>query len=363
MKQNNMITGFMKLFFLPLALIWLGGQHAHAQEVENAATAAQSPIFEVQARAADSTTLMAGRTPFHLWGIEPLGAVDGAMKLRARTSLDNAIAGQKVKCETKDQQDGIIYAQCVNARDQDLSLTMIQQGYATVDRKAVLGTVFEQAYVQAEAQAQNNADGIWAASSGAGGGVDNSPLIIGMGFVLLLSILGVAAFLAMMIRNGFERVTDMQKTSMKMMDRETELRKKEREVVAVMIDSELKTNKAKIEAYIAVYEEVLRGLGDQNKTPKYKTAGDIIQQQPALNRAVFDSNTDKMDVLGGDLSSALIHFYAQIKTEAEYTNLEPEMDVAEAKRIVHDVLRNAKKLNEQADGLLESLIETGLTKN
>ena len=42
---------------------------------------------------------------------------------------------------------------------------MLQQGFAVVDRGAVLGSVFEEPYIEAENDAQEQKLGVWASNS------------------------------------------------------------------------------------------------------------------------------------------------------------------------------------------------------
>jgi endonuclease YncB( thermonuclease family) len=323
---------------------------------------AKRPPFTIMARAVSPATLLAGQTPIRLWGIEPVEVADPAVKLKARIALDNIMGGKKISCELKGRTATDLEAQCVNAGDQDLSLYMLQQGYVTADRAAVYGTVFEDAYIQAETQAQDKSIGVWApmgAAAGGGRGNDGT-LMLSFGFVLFLCIIVAFVFLSIIIMRGFQKVVDAQNDNIAMMTKERKLRDQEREVVAVMLDSELKANKAKIEAYLAVYEEMLRSMKDPDRPPKFKKSGDIVQRQPALGRAVFDRNTDKIDVLGGRLSSELVHFYARIKSNPEYVNLEPDMEVDEALEVVERSLKHARRLNDLTAKLLDSFAASGI---
>ena len=158
---------------------------------------------------------------------------------------------------------------------------------------------------------------------------------------------------------GFQRVTDAQNQSMDMMERERELREKERAIFATMLDSEIKANKSKIEAYLVVYDEMLRDMKDPDATPKYKRAGDIVQLQPALDRSVFDRNTDKLDILGNQLSSEVIHFYARIKSTPDYKNLEPDTPMDEAIGIVQQAYDGAQRLDKISDRLIDLFAQGG----
>jgi endonuclease YncB( thermonuclease family) len=343
--------------------ISIAGEAPAVEAAPAVAAAAETPkLFEVQARAITSSTLLSGKTPIRLWGIEAVQSPDPSLGLRGRTALDNLIAGQKISCELKGRSTTEALAQCVNAQDQDISLYMLQQGYVSVDRAAVYGTVFEDPYIQAEIQAQNKGVGIWTpvgASQGSSRSSDGT-LMLSFGFILFICIIGAFTFLSIIIMRGFQKVVDAQNDNIAMMTKERKLREQEREVVAVMLDSELKANKAKIEAYLAVYEEMLRSMKDPDRPPKYKKSGDIVQRQPALTRAVFDRNTDKIDVLGSRLSSELVHFYARIKSSPEYVNLEPHMELPEALDILEKSLKHARRLNDLAGRLLDSFTASGV---
>jgi hypothetical protein len=322
----------------------------------------QSSLFESVMRPASATVLMAGNRAVHLWGVEDVSSTDPVFPLRARTALANVISGGKVQCEAKGRRDEQILAQCVNRSDLDLSLFMIQQGYVTVDRAAVYGSVFEDVYVQAEMEAQDRGLGVWAVSKGEGGSLASAEgsLMISFGFVLFLCIIGAFTFLSIIIMRGFKQVIDAQTENMNLVSRERRLRDKERTIVAVMLDSELKANKSKIEAYLVVYEETLSALKDPERPPKYKKAGDIVQMQPALDRSVFDRNTDKLDILGRQLASDLIHFYARIKSNADYENIEPDMPLDEVVKLVDNAVRNGQRLNKLADNLIKAFEGSGV---
>ena len=330
---------------------------AALQNAPAAAPAAPERV-QAQARAADSATLVAGATPIRLWGIEPIDSLSPAVALKARTVLDNAIGPDKVTCEIKRRDGDSVLAQCVNARDQDLGLLMLQQGYAVAQRAAVYGTVFEQPYIQAETSAQKNKIGVWSVDKT--GGTSGNMFWYGLALIVLLALVSALGALAFIVMRGFQKMTDAQKQNVEMASRERDVREKERAIVGVMLDSELKANKAKIEAYVAVYEEMLRGLRDPDRPPKYKKSGDIVQKQPALERSVFVRNTDKLDMLGSRVSSALVHFYARIKSNPEYITLEPAMPLEEAVATLEQCLARAKRLQDLADDLLEHFATSGI---
>lgn len=316
-------------------------------------------IFELKPRAADATTLISGNTNVKLWGVQTVEGVSPAFRLKVRTALENAISGGTLQCELKKRTSTEIFAQCVNSNDLDLGLFMTQQGYVSVDRSVVYGTIFEGAYIQAETEAQNRGLGIWAKESEGGQSAASMSgnLMLSFGFVLFLCIIAAFTVLSIIIMRGFQKVIDAQNQSVEMMGKERKLRDQERKIVAIMLDSEIKANKAKIEAFIVVYDEMLKSLKDPDKAQSYQKAGDIVQKQPALDRNVFDSNTDKLDVLGEKLSSQVIHYYARIKSKPEYKEIDPEMSIQEAVALVEGVLENAKRL-DKLSGILTDAFET-----
>ena len=317
-------------------------------------------FFEAQARAVDAANLMAGKTPIKLWGVQAVEGMSAPFQLAARSALDNVLGSSKIRCELKKRVGETIHAQCTNVSDVDLGLYMLQQGYSVVDRSAVYGSVFEDTYVQAESGAQSQGLGVWASgSASAEAEEDDGNYMLILGPILLLCILGAFAVLSVTIMRGFQKVTDAQQQSMDMMARERELRDKEREIFATMLDSEIKANKSKIEAYLVVYDEMLKDFKDTEKVPKYKQAGDIVQAQPALERSVFDKNTDKLDILGDQLSSDVIHFYARIKNKPDYINLEPDMAETEARDIVEKAFKNAQRLDKISDRLIDLFAQGG----
>lgn len=339
-------------FSLVLQAVMLSGALAQDQ-------AAESRYFEANARAVDGSTLMAGNTSISLWGVQKIEGMSAPFMVAARTALDNAAGSQKVRCELKSRTENNIVAQCSNASDTDLGLFMLQQGFVTADRGLVYGTVFEGPYIQAEQQAEGQGLGVWAKGDDTQAAGGDSNLMLMLGFILFLCIIVTFAVLSILIMRGFQKVVAAQRDNMDMVSRERALRDKERMIFAMMLDSEIKSNKSKVEAYIAVYDEMMRSLKDTTRPPKYKKVGDIVQSQPALDRSVFDRNTDKLDILGDRLSSEVIHFYARIKTNPDYINLEPNMPLEEAQSIVEKGLKSADRLNTIADRLIDMFSQGG----
>jgi hypothetical protein len=322
-------------------------------------TTVPQQAYKFKMRATDENSAIAGKTKVILWGTEKVGIPDAILKLRARVDLDNAIGKQPVECTLKSRTADTVIAQCINHQDLDLGLFMLQNGYVTVDRAAIYETVFETPYLEAEMSAQNSEIGIWSKKEERKGTSGN--LMLSLGFILFLFITGAFGGLAIFIMRGFQRVIDSQNKNIDFAAKERALKDKERQIFATMLDSEIKSNKSKIEAYLIVYDEMLKALMDEEKTPKYQVAGDIVQEQPALSRAVFDHNTDKLDVLGRELSSEVIHLFARIKTNPEYINIEPEMPLEDVIALVEKSIKSAKRLNKISDRLIDAFAEGGMS--
>ena len=143
--------------------------------------------------------------------------------------------------------------------------------------------------------------------------------------------------------------------------KDKKLKERERYIVASLLDAEIKANKSKIEAFLSIYQEMMNSLSDETAgEPKYKTAGDMVQEQPQLTRTVFDANVKKLEVLGHRVASDMSHFYARIKTNPDYHNLEPSTPIEEARQIVKSAVENAQLLNEKAELLIDAIHRQGL---
>lgn len=321
----------------------------------------QSKSFETKMRAVDAVTLVAGKVKVVLWGVRSVNGMPVLLAEKSRVKLDDAIGNNPVQCELKKRFENHLLAQCVNSSDQDLGLLMLQNGYASVDHANIYGSVFEQPYLQAQKEAQDDERGIWKAEMDAAQGGFNASWIMVMAVLLLFSVIAAFGVLSIIIMRGFQKVIDAQNKNIDMLGRERQIKNKERAVVASMLDSEIKANKSKIEAYLTVYEEMLSDMKNPQRQPKYKKTGDIVQTQPALDRAVFDRNTDKLEALGDKLSSEVIHFYARIKTKPDYINLEPDTPLEEATAMVGKGIENAKRMNKIADALIDAFDHGGLS--
>ena len=311
----------------------------------------------------DSTTLISDETEISLWGIEKILSDASVFHLKVRGVLEKKIDDQNVTCIIKSgDEKNIIKAQCVNIKEEDLSLFLLQQGYASADRASIYGSIYEKPYLNAEEEARIDGKGAWAEDViMSSGDMQSQNFMMGAFFLMAVFILALC-LLGFYIMRGFGRVVDIQNQSIDLATKERSLKDKEKYIIASMIDAEVKANKAKIEAYIMVYDEVFQRLDNQGITPTYKKTGEIIQKQPALDRSVFDGNTHKLDSFEPRLISDIIHYYARIKTVPDYVDITPDIPQDEVIQIISTVIENANKLNEISDSLLDQFVQYALVK-
>ncbi len=351
----------IRFFGLFISVFFIAG-HSVGQNIESVQEPYGNVAYDVHV--VDSITLISDGTEISLWGIEKILKDASVFHLKVRGILENKIGDQKVTCISKDSDDkGVIKAQCVNSKEEDLSLFLIQQGYASADRASIYGSIYEKPYLNAEEEARLGGRGAWADDVVLSSGDSQSQnFMMGAFFLMAVFVLALCS-LGFYIMRGFGRVVDIQNQSIDLATKERSLKDKEKYIIASMIDAEIKANKVKIEAYLVVYDEVSKRLDDQGIMPTYKKTGEIIQKQPALDRSVFDGNTHKLDSFDPRFVSDIIHYYARIKTVPDYVEITPEIPQDEVIQIVSTVVENANKLNDISDRLLGQFVEYSLVKH
>ncbi len=334
---------------------------AYAQNNKNLPYEDEEITYNVQV--IDSVSLISGDTKIHLWGIEKIKSSAAIFDLKVRKALEGKIAGKKITCTIKERVgENIIKAQCINYNEEDLSLFLLQHGYATADRAVIHETVYEKPYLEAESQAQSYSRGVWLGNVGSmtvSGDSSNNNFML-MALFLMGAFIAALGVLSFYIMRSFGKVVDIQSHSMDLAAKERVLKDKEKYIIASMIYAEIKSNKSKIDAYLIVYEEILKGLKDPNQVPKYQKTGDIVQKQPNLNRSVFDGNTSKIDSFGSILSSNIIHYYARIKTNPDYIDIPPDTPKEEVIEVIEAVVSNTKKLSDISDKIVDMFIQNSL---
>ncbi len=355
--SKYILISFCSIF---MSVAVMSGQ-SFAQEAEGVNLSYEDVPYSVHV--INSTTLISGDVEISLWGIEKIQAGASIFHLKVRSALEKEVGGKDVLCTVKERYGAQnVRAQCINDQEADLSLFLLQQGYASADRAAVYGSVYERPYLDAEEHARINKRGAWADDvASSSGDAQSQNFMMAAVFMMAVFILALG-LLGFYIMRGFGRVVDIQNQSIDLASKERALKDKEKYIVASIIDAEIKANKSKIDAYIMVYEEVLQRLDTKGVTPKYQKTGEIIQKQPVLDRSVFDGNTDKLDSFGARLASDVIHYYARIKTVPDYVEVTPDMPQNEVVEILKTVVENAQKMNEISDQLADDFVQHALIK-
>ncbi len=310
----------------------------------------------------DTTTLMTEDSQISLWGIKPYSAGVPLLEVKYRDLLEDKIGVHAVTCFIKEVIDSGYAAQCLNYEEDDLAIFLLKEGVATVDRQVIHASELRETYLLAEKQGRLGKKGLWSDEHEKIVNVSErqSENVLMASFILMAVFVLALGVLIFFVIRSFGQVMDVQKKSMSLAERENMIKDRERSVVAAMISSEISENQSKIEAYLLVYEETLKDL--DSSAPKYKTSGDLIQKQPSLSRTVFDGNTHKLDGFGGPLASAIIHYYARIKTTPDYYDVTPDTPLTEVKLVVSDILERARKLEEISKDVLEKIGQYGLLK-
>lgn len=304
----------------------------------------------------DVNLLIANNTKIFLWGVEKIDTNAALFNLRARNILEEKVSGKTVTCTTQARKDDVISAQCINFSEEDLSLYLLQQGLVSADRTRIHGTVYEEPYLSAEAVAHKYGRGIWAGegkgAASSKGDVQNKKFMLGA-FILVAVFIMALIVLGIFVMRGFGRVVDVQTRSLELAKREQDIKRKEQRVIKSMLNSEIKDNRSKIEAYLLIYEEMLRDISNSGTQPMYQKTGEVIQKQPALSRVVFDGNIAKLDLFDGEVASHLVHYYARIKTNPDYIEIMPDMPLEDMKNLISDIVEQARKLADISFFLLE----------
>lgn len=141
--------------------------------------------------------------------------------------------------------------------------------------------------------------------------------------------------------------------------REDDLKSREKLVIAAAIEGELTSNQTKLQAFLVVYQEMLRNLKEPTRAPKYKQPGEIIHEKPALSRTIFDAYADKLVLLGETMARDLAKIYTDIDTDPAYKTLSDDLSTDQTIHIVERIVESAQSLNapmEKAIGALGVIV-------
>jgi hypothetical protein len=291
-------------------------------------------------------------------------------------ALDDMINDNRVFCKM------IVgnMAQCLNAREQDMALSLIERGLVKLNRATVENTSFKQIYNDAQSNARRNAVGLWpfVTSFGANSTMNsispsgNGDLFSGANLYILVIALVTGPLLGMVIvaiimYGGFGRLIKLQKYQIaQAQQRDRAMREREKFIVAAALEGEINTNRAKLDAFMIIYEDMLKNLRDPSKEPKYKKSGDIIHEVPALSRNVFDSNADKLDLLGPTLVTDLNVHYMDVNANPNYKTFEPDAAIEDVIAFVLNIVKHAESmlsLMDSISGALNIIVRDSKTKS
>ncbi len=314
--------------------------------------------FSASAIAKDGKTLITNRFIVRLWGIDVFDEQNPALGLKARAALDNAIGGGTVRCNVLGWSRESPVADCYSESDINLSLMLIRNGLAVTDRDVVIGSRNQRSYLEAERIALENSAGIWREEYQ----IDTSDARVNQNkagteaWITLAAILLGFSALALVNLRGFHRLLKVQsEQAEKFLGREDALREREMFVICSMLQAEISTNKVKTEAFLVIYEELLRNLRDPARREKLKQTGEILHKQPKLSRSVFESNQEKITLLDAELASNITELYAAIDPNPEYKTLSPQNPIDENIHEVETVIDRAVNLIGPMEKILSRL--------
>ena len=310
----------------------------------------------------NSITLSVNGKRLRLAGINEATTRALGYDLMAQQALSDLIGGQEVTCVV----EGGGKAQCFNGRGRDLGLSLLQTGYAFLDRPYLGNKDYKNAYEKAGRDAQIRGAGLWEQikgdnGNGGGSGFSIQGFATSPAYITLLGAIIAGPVIGMLVIGWIlfimlRRLIKLQKYQMAGHQRqEKALKDRERFVLAAALEGELATNIAKLDAFLIIYEEMLRNLKDPSKTPKYKGAGDVVHEKPTLLRMVYDANMDKLDLLGNQIVADLTQLYVHIDASPDYITLEPDMPIEQVIAIVQKIVNDARTIREPMDQLAAGL--------
>jgi len=294
----------------------------------------------------DPVTLRAEGVTIRLWGIRPATSGDTPLELRAMDLLTSLIQEGQVSCKLEGGTIPELVGRCVTQENQDLSLALLNNGYAIVDRRQTYSTPFASGYETAQQQARTAKKGVWALIDRQTVSLPKwlqsdilAPLVIFGG--MFLGFL----FNALIILRFMSRFSQSQSSENLQAERkEALLQSRERQVLVTTLEGELTENKNKIEAFLVIYGDLLKTLNDPVQTPKYQQVGDIVQKHPSYSKTVFEANVAKLSLLDIKLAGHLSKLYSAMPKEQEYINLDQNVPLDTAVKLVEKVLQDAQEL-------------------
>ena len=319
-------------------------------------------------RAVDSMTLRAEGRTVRLWGIKPAQSAETPIEIKALDLMDKLINEQQVNCRVMGGSIVEMIARCTTGQNQDLGLELLSNGFVVVDRRQTYNTVFATAYEKEQETARIGGKGIWALVKEDLNKTNEYGipkwLQPYMSVLLPISLIfgpfGGLLIVGFIMWYWLKRMASAQEREAEQSSRkEATLLNRERHVLISTFEGELTENKNKIEAFLVIYGDMLRGLQDTEEVPKYQQGGDIVQKHPTFGRAVFEANVSKLSLLDIKLAGQISKLYAAMPKEQEYINLEPTVPLETAVKLVEKVLKDAEDLLEPINHVILGLQGAG----
>lgn len=315
-------------------------------------------------RAIDPMTLRVEGATVRLWGIKPAQSYETQLELRALDMMDKLIQEQQVNCKIVGGVMPELVGRCAARNNQDLALELLSNGYAIVDRHQTYDTVFATGYEKAQEAARLSGKGVWnlVREQAADQGSTGLPkwLAPHIGFILPIALifgplLGLL-IIALVARQSLKAMSENQLHELEQAhQKELMLQSRERQVLLTTLEGELSENKNKIEAFLVIYGDMLRTLQDKSEDPKYMQVGDIVQKHPIFSKTVFEGNVDKLSLLDINLAGRLSKFYSALPKEAEYINLDQNVPLDTAVKLVEKVLRETESILQPISTIISEL--------
>jgi len=311
-------------------------------------------------RAVDPITLRAEGVSIRLWGIKPAKSGETPLELRALDLMDGLIQEQQVNCKIEGGAIPELIGRCTVQSSQDLALELLTNGFVVVDRHQTYNTVFATNYAKAEEAARAAGNGVWAFVKQAEDGTGGVPKWMQSEILLPLVLFGgpllgllIVAFVLWRFMDGISSAQTSE--SRQAEHKEAMLQTRERQVLVSTLEGELTENKNKIEAFLVIYGDMLRSLQEGVETPKYQQVGDIVQKHPSFSKTVFEANVPKLNLLEMKLAGHVSKLYSALPKEQEYINLDQNVPLETAVKLVEKVLKDAENLLAPINQVIEEL--------
>jgi endonuclease YncB( thermonuclease family) len=343
-----------------LALLLLLSLPAYAQEPSAPAAPPERIVRPMQA--VDPVTLRAEGVTIRLWGIQPAETKETPLALRALDLLDAMTDRQMVNCKIVGGAIPSLVGQCQAQSGEDIALSLLSAGLVVTDRRQTYGTVLATGYARAQEEARLKARGVWAFTAETAEDAPPVPKWLRPYFATLLPLaLLFGPFLGLVIAAlalhfGLRRIgLRQEETQQESRAREAALQGREVNILSATLENELSDNKDKVEAYLAIYGDMLSALKDPAAAKRYQQAGDIVQKHPAFSRTVFDASVGKLSLLDVKVSGTVSRVYARLPREAEYITLDPDVPLDTAVKLVEKVIEGASVLVPEIEKAIQSL--------